>query len=100
MDRSPDLWYPLDNGETYHWICPPIGRQKQILHPKACEEQLTGRHNVQINLFVNITASLPQAVTTRTHSFRPTYTYPELTVCVNVVFFQMLTRLLEETSRC
>lgn len=88
MDRSPAPWYPLDNGETYHWVFPPsTGKQKQILHPKCCEGQRTGRHNVQINLFVNITASLPQSVTTKTHPFCPIYTYPELTVCVNVVFF-------------
>jgi len=100
MDRSPAPWYPLDNGETYHWVFPPsTGKQKEILHPKCCEGQRTGRHNVQINLFVNITVCLPQTVTTKTHSFWPIYTYPELTVCVNAVFFQMLTRLLEETSR-
>ena len=100
MDRSPVLWYTLDNGETYHWVFPPTGSQKQILHPKRCIGQRTGRYNVQINLFVNITASLPQRVTTKPHSFCPTYTYPELTVCVNAIFFQMLARLLEETSRC
>lgn len=102
MDRSPVLCYSLDNGEIYQWVFPPsTGRQKEILHPKGCEGQHSGRHSVQRNLFININASLPKRVTTKTHSFCPTYTYPELTVCVNVVrvFFQLLTRLLEETSR-
>ena len=39
------------------------------------------------NKFIRKYHCVSATVTTKTHSFCPTYTYPELTVCVNELFF-------------